>query len=67
MSRLRSVAGPNIDGYDGRTILALLTENWASGVCTTPGAQQGGSEPPYFLGTTLCTSDADCPPPATCA
>jgi hypothetical protein len=27
MSRLRSVAGPNVDGYDGRGILALLSEN----------------------------------------
>ena len=33
MSRLRSVAGPNLDGYDGRTILAVLSENWAAGVC----------------------------------
>jgi len=29
-SRLRSVAGPNVDGYDANGILAILTEQWNS-------------------------------------
>src|SRR6185436_4940897 len=32
-SRLRAVAGPNEDGYQGRAVLMVLTENWASGTC----------------------------------
>lgn len=59
MSRLRSVAGPNIDGYDGRGILALLTENWAAGVCESAPAQEGEGKMPRF-DFTLCASDADC-------
>jgi hypothetical protein len=61
MSRLRSVAGPNVDGYDGRTILAILSENWAAGICTPPWAQSGGILVKKLIGTTLCTTDADCP------
>jgi len=65
MSRLRSVAGPNVDGYDGRTILALLTENWASGICSGFGAQSGATWMPAPA-VTLCTSNADCESPETC-
>jgi hypothetical protein len=54
MSRLRSVAGPNTDGYDGRTILALLSENWASGVCAAPAEMSGGMKS-YPVQTELCT------------
>jgi hypothetical protein len=61
MSRLRSVAGPNLDGYDGRTILALLTENWAAGICDNSLAQSGGIIKMPIIGTTLCTTSADCP------
>ena len=65
MSRLRSVPGPNTDGYDGRGILALLNENWASGVCTdTAPATTAGDGP--LMGTTLCTSNADCSGGETC-
>jgi hypothetical protein len=60
MSRLRSVAGPdpNMTGYDGRTILAVLSENWDSGVCMAAPAQ--GSGPP-ITALQLCSSDSDCP------
>ena len=59
MSRLRSVAGPNVDGYDGRTILALLGENWGAGLCLGGGAEQGGGYP--MAAAQLCATDADCP------
>lgn len=58
MSRLRSVAGPNIDGYDGRGILALLTENWASGRCEALG--QTAAYNGYGPSVALCASNADC-------
>ncbi|MGH7785711.1 MAG: hypothetical protein ACRERC_02535 [Candidatus Binatia bacterium] len=49
MSRLRSVAGPNVDGYDARGILAVLTENWdreGGGTATTDSnVQFQGSRP----------------------
>jgi hypothetical protein len=65
MSRLRSVAGPdpNGTGYDGRTILAVLSEDWDSGVCSGSGATSGGPPPTSLQ---LCSSDADCPSPQTC-
>jgi hypothetical protein len=60
MSRLRSVSGPNVDGYDGRAILALVGENWGAGICgPLPGSSAGGTmqiEPSIQL----CTTDADC-------
>ena len=59
MSRLRSVAGPNVDGYDGRTILAVLNEHWAAGVCgAEPGQEGEGRQPRPEL--SLCATDADC-------
>jgi hypothetical protein len=58
MSRLRSVAGPNVDGYDGRTILALVGENWGAGVCGPAPGTAGG--PPITLQLQLCATDADC-------
>jgi len=61
MSRLRSVAGPNIDGYDGRTILALLTENWAAGRCLAePGTSGAAGVGPIDPELTLCATQADC-------
>jgi hypothetical protein len=62
MSRLRSVAGPNLDGYDGRTILAILNENWNAGVCDgltgeTSGVDEGKKN---RVDVSLCSSDADC-------
>ena len=57
MSRLRAVAGPNTDGYNGRAVLGILEENWASGVCATSGAGSGSST---GVASTLCSSDADC-------
>ena len=32
-SRIRAVAGPDVDGYDGRAVLMVLEEFWASGIC----------------------------------
>jgi hypothetical protein len=58
-SRLRSVPGPDIDGYDGRTILAVLTENWSSGICRVVKETSGNNEYP-IVAVTLCASDADC-------
>jgi hypothetical protein len=61
MSRLRSVAGPNIDGYDGRTILALLTENWAAGRClSAPAMTETAGVEPIEPEVTLCATQADC-------
>ncbi len=58
MSRLRAVAGPNTDGYNGRAILGILEENWASGVLhRRRGAGSGSST---GVASTLCSSDADC-------
>jgi hypothetical protein len=57
MSRLRSVAGPNLDGYDGRTILAVLTENWGAGICRNEATGEGDSK---RVEITLCATDADC-------
>ena len=59
MTRLRSVAGPNLDGYDGRTILAILSENWAAGICEgIDDAQTDGMK--RLPAITLCATDADC-------
>ena len=61
MSRLRSVAGPNLDGYDGRTILAVLSENWAAGICLDLDSLSGGASPiKKRVGISLCATDADC-------
>jgi len=57
LSRVRSVPGPNLDGYDGRGIALLLTENWAAGVCA--GAMATG-ESKNRVDVSLCSSDADC-------
>jgi len=64
MSRLRSVAGPDVDGYDARGILALVGENWGAGVCGEPATQGGDPKPP--LQTQLCATDADCGPGGVC-
>ena len=65
MSRLRSVAGPDVDGYDARTILALVGENWGAGLCLGGGAT--GSDGPGPEAAQLCATDADCPAEApTC-
>jgi hypothetical protein len=55
-SRIRPVAGPNEDGYDGRTVLAILEENWASGSCPATTSNEYNRE----LANTLCTEEADC-------
>jgi hypothetical protein len=65
MTRIRSVAGPDLDGYDGRTILAVLSENWDAGHCEgAPGTSSGsmGGYPEIAL----CSTDADCFGPAVC-
>jgi hypothetical protein len=64
MSRLRSVAGPNVDGYDGRTILALVGENWGAGTCGAPPANGAGWVPGPAV--QLCSTDADCSGGDTC-
>jgi hypothetical protein len=67
MSRLRSVAGPNVDGYDARTILALVGENWGAGLCSELGAEgaTGGPHEPQVA--QLCATDADCGPGSECS
>jgi len=52
MSRLRSVEGPETDGYDARGILAVLTEQWGAGICSGDDIR--------------CSADSDCPSPQTC-
>jgi len=65
MSRIRSVAGPDIDGYDGRTVLAVLSENWSSGRCEgAPGTSSGGYGPQPAI--SLCSSETECPGPSVC-
>jgi len=61
MSRLRSVEGPETDGYDARGILVALQEQWGNGMCGV-GAQQGATG----SSNAACVSDADCESPATC-
>jgi len=63
MSRVRSVPGPAVDPYDGRTIMLVLGENFASGVCASPPGMSGAANSPGHNGvaTTLCRSNADCP------
>jgi hypothetical protein len=65
MSRLRSVAGPDVDGYDGRGILAILEEHWGQGTCTMAAETQscGGCPKAPEL---ACVSDADCTGGGTC-
>ena len=59
MSRVRSVQGPDIDGYDANGILLLLSEHWGSGHCEaigTTGASSNGKQ----VVSQLCATDADC-------
>ena len=65
MSRLRSVPGPDVDGYDGRTILAILSENWNSGVCTGSPDMGAGADGMQVLNQ-LCATSADCQTGQTC-
>lgn len=65
-SRLRAVAGPDEDGYQGRAVMMVLTENWASGICEPP-EQVGGAAGYKHIETQLCTSDADCSGGDECA
>jgi hypothetical protein len=64
-TRMRAVAGTDEDGYQGRGVLALLQETWASGVCVENLAIGGGSggsseeNGPRATGE-LCFSDSDC-------
>jgi hypothetical protein len=60
LSRVRSVAGPNLDGYDGRGIALLLTENWGAGVCAGAPAMEGSSGKRPRPDVTLCATDAEC-------
>lgn len=68
-SRLRAVAGPNEDGYQGRAIMLVLTENWAAGICESDllvgaGASPNGNGPD--IQTQLCVTDADCDTDEVC-
>jgi len=45
-SRLRSVAGPNVDGYDANGILAIISETW-----TGPGGDYTASANVQFQGS----------------
>ena len=67
MSRLRSVSGPNVDGYDARTILALVGENWGAGTCgAAPGTSGAPGIKPLEPAIQLCATDADCGTGETC-
>ena len=65
-SRLRAVAGPDEDGYQGRAVIMVLTENWASGFCAGAGAGAGAGWTPKVEQLQLCTTDADCGLGETC-
>ena len=62
MSALRSVAGPNADGYDGRTILALdQRRELGAGVCGAPPGTAGGRPARRLVAdAALQLTDADC-------
>ena len=62
MSRLRSVPGANVDGYDGRNILTLLTENWDSGICADDSRQPGRAASPPSRSTTALHEQRRMPP-----
>jgi hypothetical protein len=64
-SRLRSVAGAAADLYDARTVLALLTENWAAGTCA-PAPGMSPEEGKKKVAETLCVTDDDCPGTQVC-
>jgi hypothetical protein len=64
-SRLRTVAGPNVDGYDANGILAIIEENWASGTCVNNLGGGSGQEVGVATGT-LCRTDSDCGAGETC-
>jgi hypothetical protein len=63
-SRLRSVAGPDVDGYDGNTIVAILDESWADGECQDNPATDG--EESRQRVAQLCFTDDDCDTGETC-
>jgi hypothetical protein len=63
MSRMRSVEGPETDGYDARGILAVLQEQWGNGICTAPAQQSANGHP---MAAVACVSDADCPSGDSC-
>src|SRR5262245_53192513 len=62
LSRVRSVPGPNLDGYDGRGIALLLTENWGAGVCEGGPPMSGGAQTgrQSYPDVTLCATDEEC-------
>jgi len=64
MSRLRSVEGPETDGYDARGILAVLQENWGNGTCSGVGTSSANGAPKPE--PARCASDADCAVGSTC-
>jgi hypothetical protein len=73
-TRMRAVAGPDEDGYQGRGVLALLQETWASGFCVDfngngngvgGGQGENGNGEPVATGA-LCFSASDCGPGESC-
>jgi len=65
-SRLRSVAGQDVDGYDGNTVVAILDESWADGECQDNPATDGGELGKKQRLAQLCCTDADCDTGETC-
>jgi hypothetical protein len=60
-SRIRAVAGVNEDGYQGRAVLMVLTENWAGGECENEsGLVEGGAAGEITQPGVLCFDDSDC-------
>jgi hypothetical protein len=57
-STIRPVMGPDVDGYDANSVIAILEEYWGSGTCgiAAPATSEGN----HVFTQTLCASDADC-------
>jgi hypothetical protein len=58
-STIRPVVGPDVDGYDANSVVAILEENWGSGTCSTSTGTDGANG--YVHVSHLCASAADCP------
>jgi len=56
-STIRPVVGPDVDGYDANSVIAILEENWGSGMCGTAAASEGSG---YVRVEQLCATNADC-------
>jgi len=55
-STIRPVVGPDVDGYDANSVIAVLEEYWGSGTCGIAA----GTEEGWRRAEQLCATAADC-------